>query len=669
MFRINVAQIPSILKTTMLQFNPVSELRNPVMLLTEVAFVLSIFMAIFPGSFSLPATASYEEFYLSVIVMLFLTLLFANFSYAVSEGKSRTIVESLKKMRKETIARKISDDGAESIVPSSSLRKGDIVNVGAGEEIPSDGEVLEGSGFVMESNITGESRPSLKLVGDGVTGSTLLTTDHLRIRVTSDPGETFIDKMIELVNAATREKTPNEVALTIFLAGLTLIFLIVTASLFSLSLFLGNAPNLMVLMVLLICLIPTTIGALLSAIGIASINRISKYNIMAKSGKAVENAGDIDTVILDKTGTITMGEREARKFYSVPGVDQKEFALDCLKCSLPDLTREGISIAKLAKSYGASVSEQEMSGYEFKAFSAETKSSGITGENETIIKGALKALEERFGIRDQYVEGVCKEISSRGGTALPVIKNGRFIGVIELIDLLKPGIRERINSIREMDIKTIMCTGDDEITAQQISQESGIDEFVANSTPMDKYQVVLREKENSKMVAMVGDGTNDAPALAKADVGLAMNSGTPAAKEAANMVDLDNDPTKLLDVIFLGKQVLITRGALTTFSFANDISKYFVIIPAMFSSFAVLNFLNVLDLTNPILAVTAALIYNTVIIIALLPLAIRGVSFRPSSANELLKRNMMLYGIGGAIFPFLAIKVIYMLLILGGVAW
>lgn len=669
MFGVSSQQVISVIKTTLMQFNPVSELRNPVMLLTEVAFILSIFMAIFPGSFSLPTSGSYEEFYLSVIVMLFLTLLFANLSYAISEGKSRSIVDSLKKMRKETVARKISEDGTITTVSSSALRKGDLVDVQAGEEIPSDGEVLEGSGFVMESNITGESRPSLKIIGDGVTGSTLLTTDHLKIRVTSDPGETFIDKMIDLVNAATREKTPNEVALTIFLAGLTLIFLIVTASLFSISVFLGTSPNLMVLMVLLICLIPTTIGALLSAIGIASINRISKYNIMAKSGKAVENAGDIDTVILDKTGTITIGEREAKKLYPAPGKDPKEFALDCLKCSHYDLTREGISIAKLARKSGASIPEEEMASYEFTPFSAETKSSGVTRKDETIVKGALKALEEKYGLRDQYVEGVCKEISSRGGTALPVIKNGKFVGVIELIDILKPGIKERINSIREMDIKTVMCTGDDEITAQQISQESGIDEFVANSTPMDKYHVVLREKENSKMVAMVGDGTNDAPALAKADVGLAMNSGTPAAKEAANMVDLDNDPTKLLDVIFLGKQVLITRGALTTFSFANDISKYFVILPAMFSSFTVLNFLNILNLTNPILAVTAALIYNTVIIIALLPLAIRGVSFRPSSANELLKRNLLLYGIGGAIFPFIAIKLIYVLLLIGGASW
>ncbi len=668
-FKLNSEKIKSTVIATFKQFNPVFELRNPVMFVTEVAFLFSMVMAILPSYFGLPVTGNYPEFYFSVIILLFLTLLFANFSYAISEGKSKAIVASLRKLRKETLAHRLKSDGTIEEVKSSDLRKGDVFIVEKNEEIPTDGEVIDGSGYVSESSITGESRPVLRIVGDSVTGSTTLTTDRIKVRASSDPGETFIDKMIDLVNKSTREKTPNETALTAFLAGLTLIFLIVTASLYPLSDYMGISPNLMILIVLLICLIPTTIGALLSAIGIASINRISKYNIMAKSGKAVENAGDIDTIIVDKTGTITIGDRDAKKFYPAPGVDYSDFVKYCLMASIPDKTREGISIAKLARIEGAKISEDDVKEYTFLPFSAETKFSGIEKADESIIKGALSAIERKYGIKDQYIEGISKEISSRGGTALPVVRNGKFVGVIELADMLKPGIRERIESIKKMDIKTIMCTGDDEITAQQISLESGIDEYVANSTPMDKYQVVLLEKEKSRMVAMVGDGTNDAPALAKADVGLAMNSGTQAAKEAANMVDLDNDPTKLLDVIFLGKQVLITRGALTTFSFANDISKYFVILPAIFASFSSLSYINILDLTNPLLAITSALIFNTLIILALLPLALRGVTFRPASVSDILKRNIGLYGFGGVILPFIAIKVIYMLLLAGGVTW
>ena len=487
--------------------------------------------------------------------------------------------------------------------------------------------------------------------------------------VTNNPGETFLDRMISIVENAKRERTPNEIALSVFLSGITLIFLVITAAIFTLSGYVGVTPDIMILIVLLIALIPTTIGGLLPAIGVAAVNKISEYNVIAKSGKSVENAGDIDTIILDKTGTVTMGEREAVKFYPNRGVDYREFVTTCSLISLQDQTKEGMSIVKLAQRDSIDLTLNDTAGYEFVPFSAETKFSGLVKGEEEILKGAFRALENKFNISDKYVEGLCKEISIRGGTALTVVKNGEFAGVIELNDLLKPGIKQRLEGLKKMNIKTIMCTGDDETTAAFIARESGIDEYVANVTPIDKYNVVIKEKEQQRMVAMVGDGTNDAPALARADVGMAMNSGTPAAKEAANMVDLDNDPTKLMDVIFLGKQILITRGALTTFSVANDLAKYFVIIPAMFTVFPQLNYLNILGLQNPVVAITSALIFNTFILLALVPMALKGVRYRPSSISDLLKRNVMIYGLGGVLLTFIMIKIIYSAMIASGVVW
>lgn len=649
-------------------FDPRYLFTNPVMFVTEFALVLSVFIAIFPSWFGVPAGHPYDYFYVAVVANLFLTLFFSNTSMAISESKSKAITNSLKQLKKEVTA-KLLVDGEIREVNSSELRKGDTILIEAGDVIPTDGEIIEGTGFVNESNVTGESRPSRKIFGDSVTGSTTLVTDTLKVTVTSNPGETFLDKMISIVENSRRSRTPNEIALTVFLSGVTLIFLMVVSALFSTIFFSGLTPNLMILIVLLISLIPTTIGGLLPAIGVASINKISQYNVIAKSGKAIENAGDIDTIILDKTGTVTMGEREAVKFYPNKGMDYSDFVKYCSMSSLNDLTKEGMSIVKLALHEGVDVKKEDLTGYEFVPFSAETKSSGILSGDEEIFKGALKALESKYSLSDIYIEGVCKEVSLRGGTALVVVRNGEFAGVIELNDLLKPGIKQRLERLKKMNIKTIMCTGDDETTAAFISQESGIDEYVANSTPMDKYNVVVREKEQQRMVAMVGDGTNDAPALSRADVGLAMNNGTQAAKDAANMVDLDNDPTKLMDVIFLGKQVLITRGALSAFSVANDLSKYFVIVPAMFTVFPELDFLNILNLQNPIVAITAALVFNTLIILLLIPMAIRGVRYRPTSIGDLLRRNVSIYGLGGIILPFIMIKVIYSILIATGVTW
>ena len=653
---------------TVKNFSPKYLMRNPVMFITECAFVLSIVIAVEPSWFGAPSGSGFTLFYVAVVANLFLTLLFSNVSVAISESKSKAISDSLRQLKKEVKA-KLLVDGQVNEVTSSELRKGDLILIEQGDVIPTDGEIVEGTGYVNESNVTGESRPSRKIFGDSVTGSTVLVTDSLKVQVTSDPGESFLDKMIAIVESSKRSRTPNEIALTVFLSGITLIFLIVVSALFGATYYSGISPNLMILIVLLIALIPTTIGGLLPAIGVASINKISQYNVIAKSGKAIENAGDIDTIILDKTGTVTMGEREAAKFYPNKGVDYIEFVKQCVMSSMDDLTKEGMSVVKLGKKEGVEVSREEMKNYEFVPFSAETKSSGIKSSSDEIFKGALRAMEKRFDLSDIYIEGLCKEISLRGGTALVVVRNNEFTGVIELNDMLKPGMRQRLERLKKMNIKTIMCTGDDETTAAFIAQESGIDEFVANSTPMDKYNVVVREKEQQRMVAMVGDGTNDAPALSRADVGLAMNNGTQAAKDAANMVDLDNDPTKLIDVIFLGKQVLITRGSLTAFSIANDLSKYFVIVPAMFTMLPQLGFLNILDLQNSIVAITAALIFNTLIILMLVPMALIGVRYKPSSIGDLLRRNISIYGIGGIILPFILIKVIYSIMIASGAVW
>ncbi len=659
-------KLTEVLMMTFRNFNPVLEARNPVMFVTEISLFVSVAISAIPSYFGIPSSGRYEFFYITVTALIFLTLLFSNLGAAISEGKSRSITESLQKLTTESVAHLLKDGGMVDVT-SSKLKKGEIIHVKKNEPIPIDGEIIRGSAYVNESNITGESRPILKVEGDAVTGSTILLSDGIDLRVTHMPGETFIDKMIDIVKGTTRSRTPNEIALNVLLSGLTLVFLIVVSAVFALSHFLQATVNVMVLVVLLISLIPTTIGGLLPAIGIASINMVSQFNIIAKSGRAVENAGDVDTIILDKTGTITMGEREAVRLIPNNGVSLEDLAQACYISSKDDSTREGMSILKLASSLGAK--DQELNGYTYIPFSPETKISGVIGENTFVVKGALKALKEKYDISDKYIEAVCKEISSRGGTAIPVVRDGSFIGVIELNDMLKPGIRERIEELKKMEIKTIMCTGDDEVTAAYMARESGIEHFIANSTPIDKYNVVKEEKKNARMVAMVGDGTNDAPALAYADVGLAMNNGTPAAKEAANMIDLDNNPTKLIDLIFLGKQILITRGSLTAFSIANDLAKYFVIIPAAFSIFPKLDFLNLLGFTHPLTAITSALIFNTIIIIILIPLALRGVRFRPSSADEILRRNLLFYGLGGVITPFIAIYIIYVILLATGVVW
>ena len=595
-------------------------------------------------------------------------MFFSNLSTSLSEGQSAAITSSLEKMKISTKANLLKGNKIIT-VSSDELRKGDIVIVKKDETIPSDGEVINGSGYVNESNVTGESRPVIKLVGDSVTGSTVLVTDEITVKVTADPGESFIDSMIRVVQNAVRERTPNEIALSIFLSGVTLIFLVVVASIFSLSTYTGVKPNIDILLVLLVALIPTTIGGLLPAIGIAAVNKVSEYNIISKSGKAVENAGDIDTIILDKTGTITMGEREAVKFYPNQNYSYEDFVKKSLLCSLKDETIEGLSIVRLAKKEDIQYNEDELKGYEFIPFSSETSYSGIKKGDNYILKGSLRALSEKLNLNDTYINGICKEISLKGGTAIPVASGGKFIGVIELNDILKPGIRDRIEDLHKMNINTVMLTGDDEVTAAYFAREAGIDEYISNSKPDDKYNKVIEEKNKERMVAMIGDGTNDAPALAKADVAMAMNTGTQAAKDAANMIDLDSTPTKLIDVIFLGKQILITRGSLTTFSIANDISKYFVIIPAMFYMFPELGFLNILNLTDPLRAITAALIFNTVIIIMLVPLALRGVKYTPSSASDLLKRNIVVYGFGGIVFPFIIIYIIYVILSVGGITW
>jgi K+-transporting ATPase ATPase B chain len=655
-------------KSSITGLNPKRLIKSPVMFITEIALILSVYLLAFHDLYHLQMTSQYMDFYISVIILLFLTIFFSTFAQSLAEGKSKNISASLKKMKMDTTGRLI-DEAGEHIVSSKELRRGMVVEVRKNELIPTDGEIIEGKGHFNESAITGESKPVFKVNGDSVTGSTKFLDDFVRIKITADPGETFLDKMIEMVESSVRAKTPNELALSILLSGLTLVFIIVTSSVFTLSSFLGTDVNLILLVVLLITLIPTTIGALLPALGIAAINKVSQFNIIAKSGKAVENAGDIDTIILDKTGTITMGERNASKFYPNREVSDDEMYKLAYLSSYMDETREGISVINFVKNRIPEADRFSLTDGEFIPFSSETKYSGLKFGGHVVYKGSPRAIWELIGEKDAFVEAFCAEISSKGGTAMVLVMDKKVIGAIEFNDVIKPWISDRIRSLKTMNIKTVMCTGDNELTAEYISREAGLDEFVANSKPIDKYKKVEAEKGLQRMVAMVGDGTNDAPALALADVGLAMNSGTQAAKDAANMIDLDNDPTKLMDVIFLGKQILITRGSLTTFSLANDISKYFVIIPAIFYTFPALAFINILGFTDPLLAITSALIFNTIIIPLLIPLSIRGVRFKPSSVDNLLKRNIMVYGLGGVVLPFIAIGLIYHLLLGVGVIW
>ncbi|MCL6488495.1 MAG: potassium-transporting ATPase subunit KdpB [Alicyclobacillus mali] len=648
--------------------------RNPVMFVVEIGMLVTLALTFDPslfGSAVRPGGAAGARGYdLVVTVILLVTLLFGNFAEALAEGRGKAQAESLRRTKTELMANVLRDGHYERI-PASDLRKGDVVKVVAGELIPADGEVLEGIGSVDESAITGESAPVIRGAGgdfSSVTGGTKLLSDELVIRVTANPGETFLDRMIALVEGASRQKTPNEIALSVLLAGLTLIFLIVIDCLPPIAKGLGAHIDVATLVALLVCLIPTTIGALLSAIGIAGMDRVIRFNVIAKSGKAVEAAGDVDTLILDKTGTITIGNRLASAFLPVQGVDERALAEKAALCSLFDETPEGRSVVDLARQMGLTFRREDYADARNVEFSADTRMSGLDLPDGTRLrKGAADAIKryvaEQGGDLPGDLDAVVERVAKEGGTPLVVAENQRLYGVIYLKDIVKPGIRERFEELRKMGIRTIMCTGDNPLTAATIAREAGVDEFVAEAKPEDKMRLIRREQEQGRLVAMSGDGTNDAPALAQADVGLAMQSGTQAAKEAANMVDLDSDPTKLIEVVAIGKQLLITRGAITTFSIANDVAKYFAIIPAMFMSFLpALGALNVMHLTSPRSAILSALIFNAIIIPLLIPLAMRGVKYRPTTAMQMLMRNLLLYGVGGVIAPFVGIKMIDIIL-------
>lgn len=653
------------------KLNPKYMIKNPVMFVVEIGMFITLLLSIFPNIFGSEGQVENERLYnIIVFIILFVTVLFANFAEAVAEGRGKAQAASLKKTQKDTKACKINEDGTETIINSSELKKGDIVIVRMGEIIPNDGEVIEGTASVDESAITGESAPVLRESGGdfaSVTGGTTVVSDWLKIRITSNAGESFLDKMIGLVEGASRKKTPNEIALQILLVALTIIFLIVIVTLYPIGKYTGVTLPISTLVALTVCLIPTTIGALLSAIGIAGMDRVTRFNIIAMSGKAVEACGDVDTMILDKTGTITYGNRMASDFIPVNGADVNELTKYAMICSLSDDTPEGKSVVSLAKERGITT-QDNINVTEYIEFTAKTRMSGVDLSDGTKIrKGANDAIKayilEQGGSIPDDLEAKVSEVSKLGGTPLTVCVNKKVLGVIYLKDTVKDGLAERFARLRAIGIKTIMCTGDNPLTAATIAQEAGVDGFVAECKPEDKIRVIKEEQEQGKIVAMTGDGTNDAPALAQADVGIAMNSGTTAAKEAANMVDLDSDPTKILEVVEIGKQLLITRGSLTTFSIANDIAKYFAIIPAMFMlAIPQMNILNVMHLQTTTSAILSALIFNAIIIPCLIPLAMRGVQYKPMSSGKLLARNIMIYGLGGVITPFVAIKVIDMII-------
>ena len=651
------------------KLNPRYMMKNPVMFVVEVGFFITLILSIFPSLFGDQAASNLRTYNIIVSIILFITVLFANFAESVAEGRGKAQAASLKKTQKETQARLLKEDGSEQIVLSNELKKGDIVMVSAGEIIPGDGEVIEGIASVDESAITGESAPVVRESGGdfcSVTGGTTIVSDWLKIRITSEPGNSFLDRMIALVEGASRKKTPNEIALNTLLVSLTIIFMIVIVTLYPIGIYSGVQLQTSTLIALAVCLIPTTIGGLLSAIGIAGMDRVTRFNVIAMSGKAVEACGDVDTMILDKTGTITYGNRLAADFFPVGGVNLSDLVRCAALTSLHDTTPEGKSTLELARRMGDNSTETE--GSNFIEFTAQTRMSGVDLPNGTKIrKGAAEAIEEYVKAQGGKIPADLHEqvnkISSLGGTPLTVCENDRILGVIYLKDTVKPGMVERFERLRAIGIKTIMCTGDNPLTAATIAKEAGVDGFIAECKPEDKIDVIKKEQAEGKIVAMTGDGTNDAPALAQANVGLAMNSGTTAAKEAANMVDLDSDPTKILEVVEIGKQLLITRGSLTTFSIANDIAKYFAIIPAMFMlAIPQMNVLNIMDLATPYSAILSALIFNAIIIPCLIPLAMKGVKYRPMSSGKLLARNMMIYGVGGVITPFIGIKIIDMLI-------
>ena len=645
------------------KLDPRLMIKNPVMFVVEVGAVITLIGLI--GNLSKHAGSYW--FGLQITLWLWFTVLFANFAEAMAEGRGKAQAETLRKARAETQARKLRSDGSTETITSSKLRSGDIVLVAAGEFVPGDGEVIDGVASVDESAITGESAPVIRESGgdrSAVTGGTRVLSDEIKVKITSNPGETFLDRMIGLVEGATRQKTPNEIALNILLAGLTIIFLLAVVTLQPFAIYSGAPQSIFALVSLLVCLIPTTIGGLLSAIGIAGMDRLIQRNVIAMSGRAVEAAGDVDVLLLDKTGTITLGNRQATAFHPSPNVTEAELASAAQLASFADETPEGRSIVVLAKEkYGLRGRELAPHNPQFIPFSAQTRMSGVDLDGISIRKGAPESIARYVAEKGQLVPQETKQqveqIAKSGGTPLLVAQNSHVLGAIELTDIVKGGIRDRFDHLRAMGIRTMMITGDNPLTAAAIARHAGVDDFLAEAKPEDKMALIRSEQAKGKLVAMTGDGTNDAPALAQADVGVAMNTGTQAAKEAGNMVDLDSNPTKLIEIVEIGKQLLITRGSLTTFSVANDVAKYFAIIPAMFAgTFPLLGTLNIMKLRTPESAILSAVIFNALIIIALIPLALRGVKYRPLGAAALLRRNLWIYGAGGVIAPFLGIKFI-----------
>jgi K+-transporting ATPase ATPase B chain len=649
------------LKGSLTKLDPRLQVKNPVMFVVLVGSIITLFEAI-----AHPSTFSW-----SITIWLFLTVIFANFAEAMAEGRGKAQAETLKKMRSETEARRLRADGTEELVPAASLSKGDLVVCEANDVIPSDGEIVEGIASVDESAITGESAPVIRESGgdrSAVTGGTKVLSDRIVVRITAERGHTFIDRMISLVEGANRQKTPNEIALTILLAVLTIVFIPVVVTLVPFANFAHGSVSVVVLVALLVCLIPTTIGALLSAIGIAGMDRLVQRNVLAMSGRAVEAAGDVQTLLLDKTGTITLGNRMASNFYPVGGHSEQEVADVAQLASLADETPEGRSIVVLAKELFDIRERHLEADHVFVPFTATTRMSGLDMGERQIRKGAGDSVKrwvsEQGGTTPSDLDEIVERVSRAGSTPLVVADGAVILGVIELKDVVKQGIREKFDEMRQLGIRTVMITGDNPLTAAAIAQEAGVDDFLAEATPEAKMALIKKEQEGGKLVAMTGDGTNDAPALAQADVGVAMNTGTTAAKEAGNMVDLDSNPTKLLDIVEIGKQLLITRGSLTTFSIANDIAKYFAIIPALFVvAYPQLHTLNIMRLHSPQSAVLSAVIFNALVIVALIPLALRGVKFRAANSAAILRRNVWIYGVGGIIIPFIFIKLIDLVLV------
>lgn len=655
------------LRASVRKLAPRTMIKNPIMFTVEIVtamMLLMLFYILFSGDTS-QGTFGYN---FVIFLVLLTTLLFANFAEAIAEARGKAQADSLRKTREKTPAKLVAGDSVQ-IISSSALKKNDIFECVAGDTIPADGEIIEGLASIDESAITGESAPVIREAGgdkSSVTGGTKVLSDRIRVKVTAQPGESFLDKMIALVEGASRQKTPNEIALTILLAGFTLVFVIVCATLKPFADYIGANLTIAALISLFVCLIPTTIGGLLSAIGIAGMDRALQANVITKSGRAVETAGDVDTLLLDKTGTITIGNRKATRFHPVADTDPAQLIRTCMLSSVSDETPEGKSILELGRSQNVTINDMEIAGARMIKFTAETKCSGADlADGRRIRKGAFEAIrrivEQAGNPFDTEVERTVKKISENGGTPLVVCENEKVTGVIELQDIIKPGIRERFDRLRRMGVKTVMVTGDNPLTAKYIAEKAGVDDFIAEAKPEDKMEYIKREQQSGKLVAMMGDGTNDAPALAQADVGVAMNSGTQAAKEAGNMVDLDNDPTKLIEIVEIGKQLLMTRGTLTTFSIANDVAKYFAIVPALFiAAIPSLEALNLMHLHSPESAILSAVIFNAIIIPLLIPLALRGVKYKPIGASALLRRNLFIYGLGGVIVPFIGIKLIDM---------